>query len=152
MEKTAGILFTDGHSILLLRKKSGDAKGRWGLPGGHAESFDKNVLDTAKREAKEETGLKNIPGKQIDSHRENFPQMTWTTFIYQIPKTFSVKISLEHDASKWVPISKIDSLNLHPNFKKHLPYYLGVIRKKIHKNFSEWLEIRRLIDQRGTKR
>jgi ADP-ribose pyrophosphatase YjhB (NUDIX family) len=145
-EKAAGILFTDGKSILLLRKKSGDTKGKWGLPGGHMESFDKNILDTATREVKEETGLKSIPGKKIDAQREEDPKMIWTSFIYEVKKPFSVKLSSEHDSWKWISIEQLSKINLHPCFKKNLTNYLKILRKKISKNFSEWLVISKHIE------
>ena len=40
IKKSAGILFTDGKKVLLLRKKSGDDEGIWGLPGG---TFEKQI-------------------------------------------------------------------------------------------------------------
>lgn len=58
---TALIFHPDGRQVLLMwhhRFK------RWLLPGGHVESFDASLADTARREAMEETSvrLKDPPG------------------------------------------------------------------------------------------
>lgn len=48
------LLSSDLSSLILVR----DARtGKWGFPKGHRESYDKNDLDTAIRECREEIGL-----------------------------------------------------------------------------------------------
>ena len=138
IKKSAGILFTDGKKVLLLRKKSGDHEGIWGLPGGTFEKRDGSVFKTALREVKEETGLKKIPGKKIDSVFENETKCQWTTFIYQIEKPFKITLSSEHNDYNWVDLSKLSSVNLHPSFEKHLSQYIEIIKSKFSLSFKEW--------------
>lgn len=138
IKKSAGILFTDGKEVLLLKKSTGEDKGIWGLPGGTFEKSDGTVFKTALREVQEETGLKNIPGEKVDYVFENNPKCQWTTFIYKINKPFKITLSTEHNDYKWVNLSKLESINLHPSFKKHLPQYLKIIKSKFDLSFREW--------------
>lgn len=143
IKKAAGIFFTDGKKVLLLRKKEGDDKGLWGLPGGTFEaSKDSNVFDTAKREVKEETGVRSIPGKKLEAVFEKTPKVEWTTFIYKIDKPFNVHVSSEHDSHKWTNISDLSSTRLYPSFKENFHRYSKVIRSEFGQSFKEWLSLR----------
>lgn len=48
---------------MLMRKVGKHGAGRWGLPGGSANSKDKDDLATAERETKEEVG--DIPAHEV---------------------------------------------------------------------------------------
>jgi len=52
-----GVLVVDEGKVLLGRRKNSHGQGMWAPPGGHLE-FGESVLDCAKRELLEETGLK----------------------------------------------------------------------------------------------
>jgi len=56
----AVFIFKDGK-FLMLKRRGAHGSGTWAPPGGHVE-FGESFEDTARREAKEETGLsiKNI--------------------------------------------------------------------------------------------
>ena len=45
-----------GGEVLLLKRSSAHNDQKWGLPGGNVEEGDKDLIDTAKREATEEMG------------------------------------------------------------------------------------------------
>lgn len=49
-----GLIITDHNGRILLEKRSDN--GRWGLAGGGIEAGE-TIIETARREAKEETGL-----------------------------------------------------------------------------------------------
>lgn len=53
---SAWVLSPDGSSALLIHHKKLD---RWMQPGGHVDETDDTVADTALRELREETGLKD---------------------------------------------------------------------------------------------
>lgn len=67
---TAMVLSPDRRKFLLVHHRRLD---RWLLPGGHVESSDVAIWDTARREAMEETGVELLPEEKpllvgIDVH------------------------------------------------------------------------------------
>ena len=52
-----GVIVRDGEKVLLGLRRNAHGEGTWGFPGGHLE-FGEPILDCAKREALEETGLR----------------------------------------------------------------------------------------------
>lgn len=49
-----------GHQILLIKRVNPPFAGMWAIPGGFIE-MDEELLDSAKRELAEETGIKEVP-------------------------------------------------------------------------------------------
>ena len=64
----------DGSAFLLVRHRK---LGRWLQPGGHADPGDRTVLETALREAREETGCGDLApasgGRPIDVDVHSIP-------------------------------------------------------------------------------
>jgi mutator protein MutT len=144
LKRAAGILFTDGRSILLLKKaKNGDNAGTWGLPGGKSNEGETEI-DNAVRETKEETGIPSIPGYRFDSMTTKNGGKKFTTFFYRVPDSFDVKLSKEHSDFEWVKFEDLNSKNLHPKLKSNIAECLHVIKKKTS-TFSEWMIIRETI-------
>jgi 8-oxo-dGTP pyrophosphatase MutT (NUDIX family) len=95
-KRAAGIFFTDGAKVLLLkRSEEGDHGNTWALPGGKAKDGETEI-GTAIRETKEETGLESIPGYRFDSLSSQNGQQKFTGFLYKVPEAFDVTISKEH--------------------------------------------------------
>lgn len=147
MKTAAGILFTDGKSILLLKRseKEEKHKNKWSIPGGKGH-VDEEPLEVATRETKEETGLQEIPGKKFASFVKNNEIYNFTTFLYKVSEKFKVTLSKEHTEYKWIPIKNIKKFDLHPKFDESLPQFLKAIYEKTKiftewKTFTEWLEI-----------
>jgi ADP-ribose pyrophosphatase YjhB (NUDIX family) len=129
-DKGAGILFTDGKSVLLLKRAqfgSADNVGTWGIPGGKAEKGE-SAIDTAVRETKEEAG--NVEGTRFAQFDEKDGRHIFTVFLYKVSKPFEVKLSEEHNASEWINLADLNEYNLHPKFEQGLPYYLRAIHRK----------------------
>jgi len=142
-KQAAGILFTDGDSVLLLKRSNeSDNPETWCLPGGGAKKGETKI-GTAIRETKEETGLDSIPGRRFEALVNKDGRKTFTTFLYSVQKQFDVeKLSDEHSDWKWVSFDEMKNTELHPKFKDALPRYLSVIRRKLTSSFKEWVRIR----------
>jgi 8-oxo-dGTP diphosphatase len=136
LKKAAGIIFTDGKSILLMKRNDGNHVNTWGIPGGKAKEGETEI-GNAVRETKEETGLKSIPGQRFDSTERKTGNFKYTTFFYRVSKPFKIKLNKEHSEYKWVPFSELSTINLHPKLKKELEASLHKIQKKVY-SFAEW--------------
>ena len=133
----AGILFTDGKQILVLKRSDkGDHGGTWGLPGGKVEKGESTIAG-AMREIEEETGVSYVPGNRLESMESRDGTHRWVTYLYRVTEPFEVTLSDEHTDSKWVDIDKIKDLKLHPQFKAQIDRYLDVIGRKSF-GFKEW--------------
>lgn len=142
MKNGAGILFTDGKKILLLKRAEGDEENTWGLPGGGAKN-DENPLETAKRETQEECGLSSIPGKSFAELMQKDSEFCWTTFMYDVDVSrVAVTLSDEHSDWSWFDLADLNTKPLHPKLKPQIPAYLALIRKKYGKKFTEWARIK----------
>lgn len=140
-KKAAGIFFTDGHKVLLLkRSQEGDHGGTWALPGGKAKDGESEISN-AIRETKEECGLGSIPGYRIDSLSSHNGHQKFTGFVYRVTEPFQIRLSKEHTDWDWVDLNNLKSKDLHPKFKEQIPRYISAIKRKINK-FSEWVQYR----------
>jgi mutator protein MutT len=137
----AGILFTDGERILLLKRgHGGDFGGTWAIPGGRTEKGE-SAIDTAVRETKEEVGL--ITGTRFAAFEEIDGRHRFHVYLYAVSEPFECKISKEHDDWRWIPLNDLDRYKLHPRLEEALPYYQKAIRRRFpRKDFKEWAELR----------
>ena len=139
----AGVFFTDGKSVLLLRRKEpSEHAGKWGLPGGKSEKGETS-LNTAHREAREECGLDRIPGTRFASFEEQDGRHRFFVYCYSVDAPFKCRISKEHDQFEWVPLSELSKYPLHPRLTKQIPAYRKAVARRFPpKKFTEWLENR----------
>jgi 8-oxo-dGTP diphosphatase len=138
----AGILFTNGKRVLLLRRASAGNKnneGLWDIPGGRVDAHE-TALQGAKRESKEECG--SSEGDLFGTFRHKGV----TIFLFAVTETFDCELSHEHDDYKWVKIKKLGEYDLQQHLSKRLPKYLEAIQEKfgtkVPKKFAEWLDLR----------
>ena len=139
--RAAGIFFTDGKQVLLLKRADGSHQGTWGLPGGHSKEGE-TPQEAAERETMEETGLDTIPGSCFKSLEDEDEKGHFTTYLYEVGGPFDCQISDEHSSWKWFPLAKVKSLDLHPALRENMDRYLVVIRKNLSKSFKEWVSLR----------
>ena len=150
-EKSAGaIIFRKENGInyfLLLNYMPAEQgkKGQWGFAKGHVEGNETDE-ETARREIKEETGIKDlkiVPGfKEIEKYffRRNYglegearKKAPWVfklvVFFLAETKTKDVEISSEHSGFLWLPIDEAVKKTTFKNSKKLLKEANGFILK-----------------------
>lgn len=127
LEKSAG-------AVVFYREKNGKILylllhhewGHFDFPKGNIEKGE-GLKDTAKREIKEETGLKEIefiPG--FKEHIKYFYKLRGknifkiVTFFLVQSKTKKVKVSFEHKGYKWLPFEKAIKILKFKNAKELL--------------------------------
>lgn len=133
----AGILFTDGKQILLLRRAGKDNNGKWGIPGGRCEDGEK-FLDTARRESEEETGVK-VFGSRFAEFEQVDGRHKFMVYLFSIDQPFECNITDEHSDWRWVPLNDLDRYELHPNLQESMGRFKKAIAKRFPRNFKEWL-------------
>ena len=137
----AGILYTNGKEILLLKRKApSDHPGTWGIPGGRAKEREAPI-DTAMRETREECGATG-QGQQFARFDEKDGTHRFHVFLYSVKKPFDCRVSDEHSEYRWIPLQELKKYDLHPKMKASWPHYERAIKKRFGsvETFSTWLD------------
>lgn len=107
MEYTsAGVILINMNSKVLIVQYP---EGHWGFPKGNKETEDKSLVDTAKRELKEEIDIS--PNFFLDTNRYQFNESYGKKkIIYFIAFTINSNINLCNglNSYKWVDIEDLD--------------------------------------------
>ena len=112
----SAIVLDEGRTHVLVVWHAG--LGRWLQPGGHCESGDADLLDTARRETAEETGLRlgrdallahvdvhDIPARSDEpSHRHHDLRFAF------VSARSAIEELREGSTSGWVPVGRLDAL------------------------------------------
>ncbi len=118
----AGILIVRDHEILLQHRApwvhNGDT---WGIPGGARDSHE-STLEAAFREAVEETGIDTDLLTPLHTFTDNHGDWKYETVIAQAADgLIAHEVNDESQEVRWVEISKVGQLDLHPSFKNSWP-------------------------------
>ena len=108
--------------ILLLKRSATSGNPlSWGLPGGNLDETDESLLFTAQRESLEE--MAKLPEryeviKEVTTRRGKRMQKWYRVFVARVSKQdrehFQPILNDEHIEYKWVEVSKLSELGLHP--------------------------------------
>jgi len=133
------------NNKVLMHKRAQDKKkfpGFWIGPGGHVEDGE-DVLTTAIREVKEETGVEiksgDIKLKVLAFHHHIDRNEIWMEYLFRatIPKN-QKPISTYEGKSEWIEIEKLLEMNeVFPPSKYYFDHILND-RKGIMYNASQW--------------
>ena len=84
------VIFNGNREILLVKRGEEPKKGMWALPGGFME-VEEEVIDAAKRETEEETGLKIEDLTLLDVATEGSKRYTTVLLVAYYTNTFTGK-------------------------------------------------------------
>ncbi|MFT5732747.1 MAG: 8-oxo-dGTP pyrophosphatase MutT (NUDIX family) [Planctomycetota bacterium] len=120
-EAAVAVLLTgsaiEDFSVLLMRRafrKTDPWSGQIGLPGGHAEEYDEDLVATARRESVEEVGvdplagenarlLGELPAIQATSRAKRLPLFI-TPIVFYRPTVEEPVCGPEADEAFWLPV------------------------------------------------
>lgn len=114
---TVDIVVIAENKILLIKRGKAPYKDHWALPGGRIEETDENILEAAKRELLEETGIKDDDLNYIRTIGDNTRDERgfcitniFHTEYDEIPE--NVKAGDDAIDFMWCDIDKIDDIEL----------------------------------------
>lgn len=104
----------EGLKVLLIQRANEPFKDAWAFPGGFAE-VGEPLEETARRELEEETGLTDIPLKQLQafSNPDRDPREHVITVVFYAvidSENFSIQASSDASAVAWFRIDKLPRL------------------------------------------
>lgn len=126
-----GAFIIDSKKRLLIVKKSPLEKidgGLWTVPGGKVYP-NENIVDTLKREIKEEVNLEISSYQWIgeDVFISDQKYFHAQHFLCKVKKTKPVKLERQLTDYCWMPINRINQYIFHKNIKKRI---VSILEKK----------------------
>jgi 8-oxo-dGTP pyrophosphatase MutT (NUDIX family) len=114
----AGLLLVDKGTVLLqLRPEGVHEPHTWSIPGG-ARGHDETPEDAALREAEEEAGIDPDDLEIIAVYTDPCAcGWEYATCIAQATTTPTLHANWESQELRWVPLSDVDTLPLHPGLR-----------------------------------
>ena len=129
----AGLLIIDrrpsahGPLVLLQHRASWTANGdTWGIPGGARDSHE-SPTEGALREAHEETGITSTALRTGWEFLDDHGSWSYTTVLAELLSSVVLVPQEESAELRWVPVSEVTALDLHPGFALTWP----VLRERL---------------------
>ena len=129
------VMFTlraDDLQVLLVRRKHAPFEGRWAIPGGFVEA-DESLEAAARRELKEETGVRDVYVEQLytfgDPKRDPRGRVVTVAYLALVPAPLAVQAGDDASDVRWWSVYKLPSLAF--DHAKILQYALQRLRYKL---------------------
>jgi 8-oxo-dGTP diphosphatase len=129
------VIFTlraDDLQVLLVRRKHAPFEGRWAIPGGFVEA-DESLEAAARRELKEETGVRDVYLEQLytfgDPQRDPRGRVVTVAYLALVPAPLAVQAGDDASDARWWSVYKLPSLAF--DHAKILQYALQRLRYKL---------------------
>ena len=129
------VIFTlraDDLQVLLVRRKHAPFEGRWAIPGGFVEA-DESLEAAARRELKEETGVRDVYLEQLytfgDPKRDPRGRVVTVAYLALVPAPLAVQAGDDASDARWWSVYKLPSLAF--DHAKILQYALQRLRYKL---------------------
>ena len=118
----AGLLISDGSSVLLQHRAAWTHEGdTWAVPGGARDSHE-DALAAALREAAEETSLDPGAVRPVSQYVDEHGGWSYTTIVARTGDRRAVEpVNAESTAIRWWPIDEVATLALHRGFAATWP-------------------------------
>lgn len=114
----AGLLLVAPGPLVLLQHRAGWSHhgDTWGVPGGARGSLE-SAVDTALREATEETGLVTATVQVQETYVDDHGGWSYTTVLATADRALEVHaLDRESQDVRWVAVGSVLNLVLHPGF------------------------------------
>ena len=118
----AGLLITDGASVLLQHRAAWTHEGdTWAVPGGARDSHE-DPITAALREVAEETTLDPLSVTPLHEWVDDHGGWSYTTVVASTTSTAPVApVNAESTDIRWWPIAAVSGLHLHHGFAAAWP-------------------------------
>jgi 8-oxo-dGTP diphosphatase len=110
---TADAVLIVQDQVLLVQRKNEPFKGKWAFPGGFIDENEK-VLEGAKRELREETGIENVSLTQFGAYgdpgrdpRGRTVSIVFWSFLTEKP---TAKASDDAAYCRWFPLNQLPEM------------------------------------------
>ena len=101
-----------------------NARGEWDLPGGKLESGE-TLSDCLAREFLEELGIQVRWGRVIDVVHHHFHENIIVVIVgCRSVSRDELRSSQEHTDVRWIPVDRLNELNIVPHYRKAIDTWL----------------------------
>jgi 8-oxo-dGTP pyrophosphatase MutT (NUDIX family) len=123
----AGILVVRQADVLLQLRAGHTHNGNtWSVPGGAVDSLE-SAVQAALREAHEEVGISATDLQTVGDVVDDHGGWAYTTVIARLLRPAPFRLNHESAEVRWVPITEVGALELHPGFAVSWPSVLAAV-------------------------
>lgn len=125
---TAVVLNDRGELLMIERTDNG----LWAIPGG-AQDLGESIIEAAKREVREETGIEievtRLSGiysdpRHVIAYDDGEVRQEFSLCFHGRPTGGTLRTDSEARQVRWVPVSHLDGLNIHPSIRLRITHGL----------------------------